>query len=64
MAAGPDVAEEGHAGMLRFIRTCRNTEMTVARGAEQTGGSSAESEEWDAPRAYGLQKGNGGAVIN
>ena len=41
MTAGPDVAEEGHAGMLRFIRTCRNTEMTPAGGAEQTGGSAA-----------------------
>ena len=33
---GPDVSEEGHAAILRFIRTCRNTKMTPARGAEQT----------------------------
>ena len=36
--AGPDVAEAGHASMLRFIRTSRNREMTPAQGAEQTGG--------------------------
>ena len=36
--AGPDVAEEGHASMLRFIRTGRNRKMTPAQSAEQTGG--------------------------
>ena len=35
--AGPDVAEDGHASMLRFIRTGRNRKMTPARGAEQRG---------------------------
>ena len=34
VAAGPDVSE---GGMLRFIRTIRNTEMTLSRAAEQTG---------------------------
>ena len=36
--AGPDVAEAGHASMLRFIRTGRNRKKTPAQGAEQTGG--------------------------
>ena len=34
VAAGPDVAEEGHASRLRFIRTGRNREMTPAQCAE------------------------------
>ena len=38
LAAGPDVAEEGHGIMLRFIRTWRNTKMVRFQGAEQTGG--------------------------
>ena len=37
VAAGPDVAEEGHAAMLCFIRTCLNRKMMPARGANQTG---------------------------
>ena len=47
--AGPDVAEAGHASMLRFIRTIGNRKMTPAQGAEQTGvlaaGSGRESSD-------------------
>ena len=46
VAAGPDVSEEGHAVRLRFIRTSRNTKMSPVRGAEQSGGSSAETGGW------------------
>ena len=38
VSAGPNVAEAGHAVMLRFIRTGRNRKKTPAEGAEQTGG--------------------------
>ena len=38
VAAGPDVAEAGHASMLRFIRTGRNRKVTPAGCAEQRGG--------------------------
>ena len=37
LATGPDVAEEGHASMLRFIRTWRNTKIVRFQGAEETG---------------------------
>ena len=43
--AGPDVSEEGHAVRLRFIRTGRNTEMTLSGHAEQSGVSASESDE-------------------
>ena len=44
VAAGPDVSEEGHAVRLRFIRTGRNTKMTLGGHAEQSGVSYAESD--------------------
>ena len=44
VAAGPDVSEEGHGVRLRFIRTCRNTEMTLSGHVEQSGVSYAESD--------------------
>ena len=34
VAAGPDVSEEGHAVRLRFIRTGRNTKMTLGGHAD------------------------------
>ena len=37
VAAGPDVAEEGLAAMLRFIRTRRNREMTPVRVRNKRG---------------------------
>ena len=44
VAAGPDVSEEGHAVMLRFIRTGHNTKMTPGEYAEQSGVLAAESD--------------------
>ena len=45
VTAGPDVSEEGHAVMLRFIPTGHNTKMTPVGYAEKMWLSAAESGE-------------------
>ena len=64
VSAGPDVAEAGHAAMLRFIRTGRNRKKTPVQGAEQMGGfSRGSSRSYAGLEDVGPGRPAGSAVV-